>query len=94
MAEQDDFGSRLKLMEGMIPTDGYNVVQVDDFARNIEDELELVGHFDSKDEAEAKVEELVAADPDAKVYIYGAELNDGDDEEPPIANWAKKTAEA
>jgi hypothetical protein len=65
-----DVKKALAAMEKMTPKEGFNLVGVDDFEPPGE-ELFLIGHFDTKDEAEAAKAERLRENPDAVMHIYG-----------------------
>ncbi len=73
-----EFAMRLDRVEAMIPKSGFNVVRVDSFAREIEDEIELVAHFESRDEADAFLREMLVEDPEQVLYIYPSDENDAE----------------
>lgn len=63
----------LAAKKAMTPKTGFNVVGVDDYEVDPESKLYLIGHFDSREEAEAERKAREKADPDEVVHIYAAE---------------------
>lgn len=55
-----------------VPKEGFNLVGVDDFEEPGE-ELYLVGHFDSREEAEAFKAKRLKADPNEVLHVYDPE---------------------
>lgn len=71
---------RMAMKAKLIPETGFNLVEVDNYAREIDDELELLAHYDTAEEAAAEKAELLAEDPTRILYIYD---KDGSFAEPP-----------
>lgn len=65
-----DLDARLAHKRQFIPKQGYGLVGLDDFERPGE-ELYLVGHFGSREEAEAARCQRLSDDADEILYIYG-----------------------
>lgn len=52
---------------------GFNLVGVDTYASDVEDELYLVGTFVTRAEAEDAKAARLKKDPDERLYIFGSE---------------------
>lgn len=89
MEEDNAILKRLELVEKLTPKkgEGFNVVAVEEYASDIEDELELIGHFDTRAEADAMVTEMKEQDPEVIVYVYG---EDEQAPEEPATNGLRK----
>lgn len=62
---------RLAAKAAATPSEGFNLVAFDDFEEAGE-ELTVVGHFATEAEAMAAKADRESADPDEKLFIYGA----------------------
>jgi len=71
-----DLEKRLAAKEKLTPKAGFNLVGVDDF-EPAGDDLFLVGHYETRDEAEAEMDRRLAAQPSGKYYIYGPDTPAG-----------------
>ena len=60
---------RVRAMDRFIPNEGFNVVGVDSFEEP-GDELYLIGHFATREEAEAARATAERENPMEKVHIY------------------------
>ncbi len=70
---QRPIDARHEAMQAMIPKSGFNLVGLDDFERDPADELFLIGHFDTQEEAEAARADRLKSSPGLKMYVYGPE---------------------
>lgn len=68
MSFMDTVMTRVKAMDRFIPSEGFNVVGVDSFEEP-GDELYLIGHYTTREEAEAAKAEHEKTTEDA-VHIY------------------------
>jgi hypothetical protein len=69
-----DIKKMLDAVERLTPEDGFNLVGVDTFkALGDDEELFLVGHYDTEEAAEAEKAARLAKDPDAVLHIYSKE---------------------
>ncbi len=50
-----DMERRLAIRNQRIPERGFNLVEVDSFASDIEDELNIIGNYDTRAEAEVEM---------------------------------------
>lgn len=62
---------RLTAKERMTPGAGFNLVGVDAYASDVEDELYLVGRFATRADAEAVKAARLLKDAAEKLHIYG-----------------------
>lgn len=67
-----DVKKALEAIEEMTPKTGFNLVGVDDFEEPGE-ELYLVGHFDTREAADAAKTDRLRKNPDEVLHIYAAE---------------------
>jgi hypothetical protein len=72
-----DFDLRLAAVKRLKPVSGFNVVGVDSYERDPAYELFLVGHYNTREEAESVLADSLKkareTDPDATFYIYDSE---------------------
>ena len=54
----------------LIPQTGYNVVAIDPFGVEVQDELYLVGHHDSIEAANKQRAEMEAKHPGIRYFVY------------------------
>ena len=83
MAEESMMGKMLAAKQRFIPKRGFNVVGVDTFEMPGE-ELYLIAHYDSEEEANASQQAYQQAHPDVPVYVYGPEGEEGATPEQPV----------
>ena len=69
MSFMDTVMERVKAMDRFIPREGFNVVGVDSFEEP-GDELYLIGHYATREEAEAARANAERENPMEKVHIY------------------------
>lgn len=62
---------RIAQKNKLIPTAGYNVVSVDSFGIDAADEAMVVGHFDTKGEADAARTRMAMKNAGYRYYVYG-----------------------
>jgi len=67
----DNVMVRVRAMDRFIPVEGYNVVAVDTFETDADCELSLVGHYDTREQAEAAAERHREQYPHDRAHIYG-----------------------
>jgi hypothetical protein len=67
-----DLDKRLEAIKEKTPKEGYNLVGVDDF-EDAGDDLYLIDHFATWDEAHKELVRRKAADGSLTLYIYGPE---------------------
>lgn len=70
MEQPTDIDLRLRAIDQMTPAEGFNVVGVDDY-EDPGDELYLVGHTATMEEAQALVDQRKRANPQEVLHIYG-----------------------
>lgn len=66
----DDLEKRLAAIKDKTPTEGFNLVGVDDFEA-AGDDLYLIDHFATEAEANQELAKRKAADPNLTLYVYG-----------------------
>jgi hypothetical protein len=62
---------RLAVKEKMTPKQGFDLVGLDDFEVEPEDELYFIEHFETQKEAEAAQKARKEDDPDEVTYVFG-----------------------
>ena len=70
MAEATDLDLRMAAIAQMTPAEGFNVVGMDDY-EDPGEELYLVAHVGTMQEAQALVDQRKKQSPDEVLYIYG-----------------------
>lgn len=75
---------RVQNMKKLTPGhgEGFNIVVVNEFARDVDDELELAGHYDTWEEATEARERLLddSTGDEQRIYIYGDDSPELDDD--------------
>lgn len=68
--EPSDIDMRLRAIDQMTPAQGFNVVGVDDY-EDPGEELYLVGHTETMEEAQELVDQRKRNNPQETLHIYG-----------------------
>ena len=65
-----DLEKRLAAKKRLVPREGYNLVVVDPFERELDSELTLVAHYEKRGEAQREQKRLAALHPQLHYYVY------------------------